>query len=336
MSFVSSSTGLARADDTKIALRISGCEAANIKADRLFELVRTELAPRLLRVGDIGAEARELLADVHLCAGTLNGASITIQRSGLSVAQRMLDLSDVVGDLRARTIAVALAEMVSALPPEPPNSNANSVESEALIPEAKPAIAPTPAANFSANPAPTFSDRVLDSSREQSSRTLRLGAGAAFRQFFGPSTSLLGPWMSISGHRFLLEALFLTSNSQLKTGSVVLYNLDAAAAYEVVAWGRLPKFTARLKGELGVTWAKGKPTNPSSVSGKTESGTQVAALLELLVDNPMSRRLGIEAGLLGGVAAVGLQATADGSKAANTSGVFFGATLGVTFDLSEI
>ena len=338
MSVVSSLTGVARADDTKIALRISGCEAANIKADRLFELVRTELFPHQLMAGDIGPVAPELFADVRLCSGTANAVLISIQRAGLNIAQRILDLSDVVGDLRARTLAVALAEMVTSLPAEQKNSNAISSELRDKIPNASNTpIAPTTRANAQRGVTlgPSADDNSSDAKRARAARTLQLGAGVAARHFFDPRTWLLGPWMSISAHRFSGEALFLTSNSQVTAGSVVLYNLDAAAAYEVIAWGTLPKFTARLKGELGKTWAKGNPTNPSSAQGQSKSSTQSAALLEVLVDYPMSRRFGIEARLSGG-RAWGFTATADSVPTATSNGLFVGASLGLSFDLCDI
>ncbi len=116
---------------------------------------------------------------------------------------------------------------------------------------------------------------------------------------------------------------------------MTLNTFDWAAAYEVIDWGTAPKFAARLRGELGKTWAKGNPSNPSSALGRTESGTQVAILLEALVDNPMSRRFGIEARLSGGVA-TGLRATADNKVTATTSGFFVGAALGLAFDLGAI
>jgi hypothetical protein len=337
LSVIATLTGVARADDTKIALRIFGCEAANIKSDRLFELVRTELAPRTLMAGDIGLVMPELSANVHLCVGTVNTASITVQRSGLTVAERVLDLADVVGDLRVRTLAVALAEMVASLPVDTSNSNARSIESRTSIPDSKPAIAPTTPATYrdGTAPEPPSGAKASDSSHEQSSKALQLGAGAALRHFFGPSTSLLGPWVSISAHRISGEVLFLTSNSQVSAGSVALYNFDVAASYEFIAWGALPKFSARLKGELGETWAKGSPASPSSAQGRTQSSTQAAVLLEVLLASPMSRRLGIEARLSGG-AASGLTASADKIATATTNGFFVGTTLGLTFDFSEI
>ena len=331
-------TGVARADDTKIALRISGCEAANIRADRLFELMRTELFPRQLVAGDIGPGAPELSADVRLCMGTVNTASIVIQRAGLGVAERGVDLSDVVGDLRARTLAVALAEMVTSLPVEQRNSSTSSSNSPgAILDSTTPAIVASKPADLRgpAASAPSSGTRGSEPGREQSSRSLKLGAGIALRHFFGPSTSLIGPWMSAFAHRFSGEALFLTSNNSAPVGSVTLYNLDVAAAYEIIAWGESPKLGLRLRGELGKTWAKGNPTDPSSARGQTDSSTQAAALLEVLVESPMSRRFGIEAHLSAG-AARGLIATADYRASATTNGLFVGAGLGLSFDLGEI
>ena len=338
ISVVVSLRGVARADDTKIALRISGCEAANIRADRLFELMRTELFPRQLVAGDIGPGAPELSADVRLCMGTVNTASIVIQRAGLGVAERGVDLSDVVGDLRARTLAVALAEMVTSLPAEPRNTNVSSSDSRGAIRDATaPALVPSKPTDWQGPPAsaPSSGTRGSEPGREQSSRSWKLGAGAALRHFFDPSTSLIGPWISISAHRFSGEALFLTSNSQASAGSVALYNLDAVVAYEIFAWGAVPKFAARLKGELGKTWAKGNPGSTSHAEGRTDSSTQAGALLEVLVYSPMSRRFGIEARLSGG-AAKGLTATADNVATATTNGFFVGATLGLNFDLGDI
>ncbi len=328
--------GGARADAPKIVLSITGCEAANVRADRLFELARTELAPRFLMPGDGIRKTPELMAIVSLCQGSSNLAVITVVKSGQRLAQRALDLSDVVGDMRARTLAVALAELVAALPSDQLAASADpdAARGSATDPLAT-EIAPPSAEALPVVPPPVTRDSASRPKSNQNSPGARLSAGAALRHFFVPSTWLLGPWISMTAHRISGEALFLTSKNQASDssgplGSVRIYNPNGAAAYRFLSFGDSPTLAARLRGELGWTWAKGISQDPAAVQGFTKSHWQGAALIELLLENPMSRSFGIEARLSSGVAR-GLTAISGRNSFASTDGFFVGAALGLCF-----
>lgn len=324
----------ARADATKINLSILGCEASGVSADRLFELARTELAPRLLAVGEGSSTAGELNATVHLCQGSPHHALLALGSAGQPWAERFVDLSDVVGDMRARTLAVALAEFVASAPTIPATTGAKTGNSAPATTDkgskGPPQISPQ---NIDVLPSlsPQDSATATTSDPAGSALSTRLSAGLALRHFFTPQTNLLGPWLSITGNHWMGELLFLASNSEQIQGTVSLYDANLAGAYEFVTWGKLPQVALRLRGELGWVWAKGSPKDPNTVQGSSKSASQSALLLELLLKSSVSRKIGIETRLTCGLAN-GLTAEADKQTVATTNGFVVGGALGLFYD----
>jgi hypothetical protein len=326
----------ARADASKINLSILGCDASGVSADRLFELARTELAPRLLAVSDGSPKADELNATVHLCLGSTHHALLVLGIEGQRSSERLVDLSDVVGDLRTRTLAVALAEFVASAPASPTmtGANAGNTSPPAATQDSK---GPGRTVPQNIDVVPSLSNQesatTASSRRAGSAHSTRLSAGLALREFFAPQTRMFGPWISMTGNRWTGELIFLASNttSDQPQGTVSLYDANLAGAYEFVTLGERPQVGLRLRGELGWVWASGRPKDQNSVQGLSSSAPQYALLLELLLKGAISRKLGIETRLTCG-AAGGLTAQADKQAVATTNGFLVGGTLGLFYD----
>ena len=85
------------------------CDAAQVSVSRLVEVLSTELAPRSVDwVDDVTSEPTR--CEVLLCHTTPDGALLRVFHDGLEVSRREVDLSDVEGDSRIRTLAAIVAE----------------------------------------------------------------------------------------------------------------------------------------------------------------------------------------------------------------------------------
>jgi len=322
-------TDVSSAAETKIILSITRCEAAQVQPERLFEYARAELAPREL-VLDVGEPiVQAWVGEVRLCHGSPNMALIAFGSAGRRVAERVLDLSDVTGDMRARTLAVALAELFASTTPNaraagsadeaPPQPPAVATETAPALPPTNPVVVQLPP--------PQLGQPALHQTRNELSTSNRLSAGAALRQYFSPLTTLVGPWLSVADNRWAFEGLFLTSSKSVENGTVSLYNANIALAYALLSGGQSLTWAARLRGELGMVWANGNPVSPAVVEHRRSRG-QGAGAAELVLVNPISRSLGIETRLTTGFA-TGITATANGATVASTDGVFVGLQLGL-------
>ncbi len=344
----------ASAATANIILSISGCEAAAVQADRLFALVRTELAPRSVMPTDGAHDDQAPHLFVRLCQGSANGVVIALQSAGAEIALRQLDLSDVVGDLRARTLAVALAELVASAPVEAnpvrragnavpeysgplnnaaPNAQTNQTRAMAAPPMSAPG--PQTATATPARPPAPLSRTEPASSATRRPDPLHVAAGAALREFFNPNSLLIGPWLSVAAWRLTGEAQFLTTkqNATLDNatlGSVTLYDANLAAAFRVISFGSTIAASANVRGEAGITWAKGNTHDASKADEKFGWVTQLGVALDVAFETSIQRHWGLELHVQGG-GARGVMAQALGSTEATTRGVFVGAGLGLRF-----
>jgi hypothetical protein len=234
------------------------------------------------------------------------------------VAERGVDLSDVTGDSRARTLAVAVAELVAAreAPPEAlpaasavPAPPAPSLDAPSAPPTAGPPVMPRP-----------------------DTHTL-IGAGAAVRGHFNPATLLVGPWLAVGTGRVYGEALVLTSTHQVSIGTVATSSAVGAAGLEVLSLARRPAFGLRLRAELGVSWATGEPAQ-ETVRRTPRTALQAAAASECSLRPHLFGDLWGELRAVAGVAR-GLVPAATGKAVASTDGFFAGVTLGLYYGVSS-
>lgn len=350
----------ASAASTNIVISISGCEAAAVQADRLFDLARAELAPRIVVPGDGARDARAPHLSVRLCQGSANGVTIEWQDFGAAMVVRQLDLSDVVGDMRTRTLAVALAELVAAAPVNASTMNrqdngaldpaAPSAAAQRAPPKSPPTVAAQPILPLQRAETlpPGLSTQVppvatVEPTSNATSRApaLRARAGVALREFFNPQTMFVGPWLSVATRRFAGEAQFLTTRKDVTQGAatlgtVTLYDAGVAAIYQAVSWGSSIVVSANLRAEVGNTWARGEPGNTINIQKlPTKSGARLAAALDLMADTVIVGDFGLQLRVLVGGDAWGVTAQAFNQAVASTEGVFAGIALGLNYKIID-
>ncbi len=324
----------ASAATTQVSLSVTGCDAAGIAADRLFELARTELAPRPLAVETGASEAGTLRAAILLCQGSPQRALLTIEGSGTLRLERRVDLADVTGDLRARTLAGAFAEFVASAEAWPPASSVPENDPVSTRPSGAPGDPPQrmevgAALSHTAAARPPFQQPPLPTEPDAT----RLGAGLAARLYFAPRTSLAGPWLAFTSGAWHGEVLFLASSvDHQPQGKVTLYDLNLAAGYRVIRLRRSPEVALRVRGELGWGWAKGISSRPADVRASSGSTWQAALLLELPARFSVSQHVSVLTRAEGG-ATRGLTAQVDDQAVATTQGLFAGVAIGIHWEL---
>jgi hypothetical protein len=339
----------ASAATTNIVLSISGCEAAVVPADRLFDLARAELAPYTVIPGDAAHDVQAPHLYVRLCQASANAVRLEWQNTRAAVVARQLDLSDVIGDLRARTLAVALAELVASAPvnSNAVNLNDNGVEqttTNATVKSAEPNQTPPwqPAQAWPPSAHPQAVARTEPIPHETArAPALRASAGAVVREFFSPRTSLVGPWLSVASGRFAGEAQFLTTQKDatqgaLNLGTVTLYDADLAGIYRAFSWGSAIVTSANLRVEVGNTWASGEPSRGVNILKQpTKSNARMAAALDFMAETPIAGNIGLQLHLLLGGNVGGGTARAVNQAVVGTEGIFTGAALGLHYEIVE-
>ena len=340
----------ASATTTNIVLSISGCEAAAVPADRLFDLARAELAPYTVIPGDAAHDMRAPHLYVRLCQASANAVRLEWQNNGAAVVARQLDLSDVIGDLRARTLAVALAELVASAPvnTNAVNLNDNGALEQATTnatvrseqPHQTPPIQPARAWPPSAQPPAVVRTKLIPHATARAP-ALRASAGAALREFFSPRTTLVGPWLSVATGRFAAEAQFLTTQKDatqgaVTLGTVTLYDADLAGIYRAFSWGSAIVTSANLRVEAGNTWARGEPSHGTNILKQpTKSNARMAAALDFMAETAIVGDIGLQLHLLLGGNVGGVTAQAVNQAVVGTEGIFMGAALGLHCDIAE-
>ena len=318
-------SGVARAAVApNVLLSVTGCSEAQVPADRLFELVRTEVSPFNLAVAGASIPGH-FFGTIALCYGSSDRVWMALRGAEGNV-QRVVELSDVAGELRIRTLAVTFAEMLTALQSRvaPAASPANATPSAPVDSMRETRVAPADtetqdSANVAYGPA----------AKERASRSSRLGiaAGGTLRQFASPRTLLAGPWLAIAWGSWEGEALYLRASRQVAAGSVQLRELNLAAAYVPVELGDALRVRLALRGEIGMNWASGSPDANRHAVGTAEHRVDVALLAEPRLELALSSMFVVQARLAAGVA-YGPTARANGAPALTSGGVFAGAALG--------
>ena len=315
-------TGVARAAVApNLSLSLTGCAEAQVPSDRLFELLRTEVAPATLGVA--GASLSPAVpATIELCHGSAQLVWMTLGPREPGSLERIVDLSDVVGELRARTLAVAFAEMLTMLPapiaPVPVNPISQS-----------PASGSDPSRWAPSRPASEISPHPPSAHQNHSGLNRpRVGAGLALREFSSPSTTSIGPWLSMASGPWQAELLFLEASREVSAGTVTLRELSAAGVYAPLQLGTAFRTVLGLRGELGLSWASGTPGTNRQAIGTAEHRVRAAGLVEPRLEVPIASALLIQARLACGVA-YGPTATANGNPAVKGGGAFVGTALGM-------
>jgi hypothetical protein len=318
----------ARAAAPAVALSITPCDAAGVAADRLSELISTEIAASgTLLTEDPTPDA--LRATIVLCHGSAERVWMSLDQRAQRLHERDVDLSDVEGELRARTIAVAFAEMLSAL-------RASASRRPAPSPAPKPSAAgvrdPQPA-HAAAPPSPELvGDRRSDVRRAAGPSRYCVAAGFHLREYVQPATLLIGPWLSIGVGRWRAEALYLQANANVPLGTVRLRSALLSASYTAWELGRALRVGLGARGELGMTWAAGSPRDDDRALGATRRSVQAALMAESRLEIPWTAAIALQARFATGIS-YGPTGVAGGMAAARSGGVFVATTLGMRLRL---
>jgi hypothetical protein len=303
---------LARGRDAGVALSVTQCAEASIPSERLLELARAELAPRTVRPVDAESGAHELVAQVRLCDGSPDRARLIVR--GHRVVERTLDLSGVDGDARARTVAVALAEIAASVAREDVDTGQSTMARGG--------------APLDGPPNPEQGDRFTREpplERTRAGDPTMIGAGLVLREHILPHTLLLGPGISLAGDRLMGEVLVVTARHEQAAGTVEVSTALGGVALTVLGSRGAPSISLRIRAELGVAWASGTPATIGG-RGQTAVAPQGDAQLEFALRVRVTRKTTLELRVSSGYAS-GLVAESNGVAAASTHGVFLGATL---------
>lgn len=329
----------ASAATPSISLSIVNCNASGVTTERLFELARAELAPRpLLTATD--PDARH--AEIRLCDGSTQHARISMKGNGAPRGEQRLELTDVTGDLRARTLAIAFAEWITANDANPTRDTAidRTAEDASQFPpspnhtsrSASPSADPDPAV-AALSPTGAASPALAAPAGRTAKTTTQLAAGLALRHHFTTPTNLAGPWLAFTHGGWHTEAQLLSSNSDHPPqGSVTLYDAHVALAYPLAQLMHKPAVAIRARAELGWAWAQGDASAPTLAFAFSRSTWQAAVLLEVPAQFCLSQHIGILTRFEVG-ASRGLTAQVDHQSVATTQGLFAGVALGVVTQL---
>jgi hypothetical protein len=308
--------GLAHADDAGVVLSVAQCAEASVPSEQLLELARAEMAPRSVRPAGGDPGTHEVVAHIVLCDGSPDRARLVAE--GHRRVERTMDLSDVVGDARARTLAVALAEMVASAAEEKPDVGPSIAAAD------REPIEPKRAGTYRAAPAPPVE-------RTRPSTETLVGAGLAVREHVLPSTLLLGPSISIGGDSLLGDLLVVTASHQAPRGTVTLSTALAGMALTVLARRGAPTLALRIRAELGVAWASGTPAS-GGAQGKTAVAPQGDVQAEFALRARVTGKTLLELRFSGGYAS-GLVAESDGIAVASSQGAMLGAAMAAYWGL---
>jgi hypothetical protein len=310
-------------------LHIIDCAAAGVSTERLIELVRTEIAPRALDLANQGATADDLTCEVRLCDGAAHAAALSLFREGSVVSRLTVNLSDVAGDSRPRTLAVILAEMLvaaSSLPgaeskaaATPPDDN--STRNDAPAPAPEPRVA---------------SLRLIEgrvSPISQRRARWYASAGGWVREYSRPGAPLFGAWVGMTYRRVTGELVLGRSTTAGPIGDVNLSYAALATAFDVFEASSKPLIASRIRLEGGDTWASGSPSDGFAKAHSAFALT-MAAMAEVTLRFVLVRATTGQFKLVGGYSS-GLSATENGQAVASTSGWVIGVGLGLDFALNE-
>lgn len=317
----------AQGAETKVSLAITRCDAARVSSERLFELSSSEVSAEGITLGSEPAESAAR-GTIELCRGSPERVRIILAMDEGRIREREVDLSDVEGELRARTIAVAFAEMLrtwrtSRAERAAPAATASTSSAPSPTPRAtRPSVA-------QALSAPLTRLRKLEQhDPHRSSPRLELGSGLSLREFSQPTTVLAGPWLSFGAAAWSAEALYLRAHAHTPLGAVHLDSLAIAVSWTPWQFGDRLRISVALRGELGLTWAVGSPSANARAVGATQQQEQAALMSEWRFALPLSDTASLQTRLGVGVAH-GPTATASRVAVATSSGGFMAAALGI-------
>jgi len=324
-----SQASAARAQAQRVTVA-SDCAAGTLDLHELLYLLRVELPAERVEVGAASGEPDSSAQPdlwLTLCADPGDIDSVSLRVAGGTAEMRRLELSGVPANARLRALALSLAEMIASTVPASPGSPTG--------PAAQPArgsAAPASSARSTrrlANAAPATSDE------QDAPSDVRIGAGLAARAVALPSaaddpTLTYGPVIGVDVSRVHLSAMLLLGRKDTQLGAIALGSALFGVAYDVLRSDGDVGFAARLRGELGATWATAEPEAGATAHAAT--ALAAGALFELTLTAPIGGDWAFEALLASGYAR-GLGALANDRRSATTHGMLVAASTALSCEL---
>ena len=304
-----------------LKLYVETCESARVPISRLVEVLSTELAPLSVEwVADATLEPTR--CEVLLCNGSPNGAMLRVFHDGLAVSQRQLDLSDVGGDSRVRTLAAIVAETLNA-----------TEQNRAVVETSRPSV---PAGERWS--APPVGSVQLGSGTVQPEVTANprndvawhSGATLSLREYSRPGSPFFGTEVHLGLRRFQAALSLGRSQVTAREGDITHSFAVVATSIELTRFFRTPVLIPRVRFETGVAWAQSHANDVATISS-THAAALSAAMLEVVLRQRLVARTAMHLICLGGYSG-GFTATENGVPRSSTSGWFASLGLGVDFD----
>jgi hypothetical protein len=275
----------------------------------------------------VPSAALDVRGVIEFCHGSPQLARVALSVGSKTSLERVVDLSDVRGELRVRTLAVVFGEMLGRLPALA-ETNASS-DAQTSAGSARPGTEDLAALPPEAKGADDATEQGPSTSGERASTSRwRVGSGISLRSYTQPQTTFVGPWLSLEFGVWQTEALFLTTSEDVTTGTVRVHDVVAALGWAPLRFGTAVRAILGVRAELGMSWAVGSPGANSHARGDTQRRARVALLAEPRIDVPLSSAISAEARLSAGIAQ-GPTATADHRPVATSGGPFVGTSLGL-------
>ena len=315
------SAAAAEAAEPPLRLHVQECAAAGVPAARLVEILSTELAPRSIELVD-DATTEPSRCEVILCYTLPDAALLRLFRGGVEIAERQLDLSDVQGESRIRTLAAILAETLSAHEQQPVASA--KTEPFRVVGE----LAPPPVGSVHLV---SGTIQRTDALNTGVSRAWHSGATLLVREYSRAGAPFLGTEVHLGYRRFVAELAMGRAHVTTLTGDITQSFVVMATTLEVTRFFRGPELIPRLRFETGATWAESHASEAATVA-TTHAGVTSAAMLELGLYQHIVARTSMVLKVLAGYSG-GFTATENGVARSSTSGWTVSFGLGANFDL---
>jgi hypothetical protein len=302
-----------------LRLQVRDCKAAQVSVLRLVELLNTEIAPRSVEwVDDVASEPNRI--QVILCHFTPNEALLSVFRNGDAISERQVDLSDVEGESRMRTLATILAETLAAAEQKPKQVEEAKTNAAAVEPPAQPRSGSVRVISGSVQPATS----------PAMTRSWHSGAALLMREYSRAGSPFFGTEIRLGYGRFEAELSLGRSHVTANAGDITHSFTVLATTFELARFFRAPELVPRLRFETGLAWAQSSSRDVDTVSN-TRVAPLSAAMLELVLRQHVVSQTSVELKALGGYSG-GLTATENGAPRSSTSGWIGSLGLGLGFD----
>ena len=333
-----------------VNVRSPSCTARPVEWDAFVAALRVELGAEGVRVDqdDASSAPMDLSIEASPCLPDATDVEVVVNGPPAGRLARTVSLADVAPALRARTAAIASAQLVlwsrqpttldgsSAAPiapdaPAPPEAP-SAVTPEAPVPPSPPVA---PVVVIVAPPAPVQPVVLLAPRTKHPSLVRRVGVAGEFTRYTGPGSSLYGgralsewrlPWDALAA-RF--DVAGATGGFDTTLGHVTLWSVVAVLGGEWLSEGDGIELALGPMLEVGYTRVIGRASGGAD-QGSGGGSTLATVLLgsgRLRLAGDFWAALEVD----GGAELWGIRALANNQTVGSTAGALFAARLGIAY-----